>query len=561
VETPPTPIGPNTSKVSPDAVEIVTPFNMGRFAPYQLEKTQYATAIRLFWGRLTLWLVLLVCVAWATAASGLFVFIKYRRGFSEVQYSHMLLLPWKLDAYRHAKGEFLIKQGLAQAEKQDWREAFDLLRPGLLAVPNHLQARLMVARIYLMAGRSDITRTTLLDGLPIHGDQIDYLREVLGYFFGLQADSTVISVAQELQKHLDPQIPAWRMASTALAYAYFNRGHYAEALDMLAKSRLLGTPEGRFVTARIAWEKGNNTEALGQLRELTIQVPADFEIYRTFVYYLSEDKRWAEVRRASWLRQLALPEQPAAYVDFIKACGEEGDAARRQEAEAAFYERFQGNTQALLMLSEAAAQIGRLEVTQRVATRCRELKRDEIDAVLLVLRAQLETKDYKAVIEQCIDLGAVVLKWPERQRLVLGGLRAVALYGQNQEAEAEPLVRRLWETRVLPAQVLAALALQVERVGHGREARRMLRQAIAVDPLNQPALVALLRSSLKDDELQDAPALIEKLLIMRNPPAELLAELSQGLGSDRYMFLPERVGIQVAIGEYLREAKRRKAAE
>ncbi|MCS6244016.1 MAG: tetratricopeptide repeat protein [Opitutus sp.] len=557
METPPLPIGPNTSKVSPDACEIVTPFNLGRFAPYQLEKTQYATAIRLFWGRLTLWLVLLFCVAWTTVASGLFVFIKYRRGFSEVQYSHIILLPWKLDAYRHAKGEFLIKQGLAQAESQEWRAAFDLLRPGLLAVPNHLQARLMVARIYLMAGRPDITRTTLLDGLPIHGDQVDYLREVLGYFFGLQADSTVITVTQELQKRLDPQLPAWLMGSTALAYAYFNRGHYAEAAAVLAKSRLLGTPEGRFVTARIAWEKGQRAEALAQLRELTIQVPTDSEIYRTFVYYLGEEKRWGEVRRASWLRQLALPDQPAAYVDFIKACGEEGDTARRLEAEAAFYERFKDNTQALLMLAEAAAQKGRLDITQRVAERCRELKRDEVDAVLLVLRAQLETRAYQAVIEQCIDLGAAVLKWPERQRLVLGGLRAVALYGQNQEAEAEPLVRRLWETRVLPAQVLAALALQVERVGHGREARRILRQAVAVDPLNQPALVALLRSSLKDEELQDAPALIERLLTMRNPPKELLEELSRGLGSDRYLLLPERIGIQVAIAEHLRELKRR----
>lgn len=561
METPPLPIGPNTSKVSPDAVEIVTPLNLGRFAPYQLEKTQYATAIRLFWGRMTLWLVLLLCLAWATVASGLFVFIKYRRGFSEVQYSHMLLLPWKLDAYRHAKGEFLIKQGLAQAESQEWRAAFDLLRPGLLAVPNHLQARLMVARIYLMAGRPDITRTTLLEGLPIHGNQVDYLREVLGYFFGLQADSTVITVTQEMLTRLDPQLPAWRMASTALAYAYYNRGHYAEATEVLAKSNLLGTPEGRFVTARIEWEKGRRAAALAQLRELTIQVPADSEIFRTFVFYLGEEKRWGEVRRASWLRQLALPDQPAAYVDFIKACGEEGDTARLVEAETAFYERFKDNTQALLMLSEAAAQAGRIEVTQRVAARCHELKRDENDAVLLVLRAKLEARAYQAVIEQCIDLGAVVLKWPERQRLVLGGLRAVALYGLKQEAEAEPLLRRLWETRVLPSQVLAALALQVERVGHGREARRILRQAVAVDPLNQSALVFLLRSSLADEELRDAPALIERLLSMRNPPEELLAGLSQRLGSDRYMFLPERMGIQVAIAEFLRELKRLKAGE
>jgi hypothetical protein len=172
-----------------------------------------------------------------------------------------------------------------------------------------------------------------------------------------------------------------------------------------------------------------------------------------------------------------------------------------------------------------------------------------------VLRARLETRAYPAVIAQCIDLGAVVLKWPERQRLVLGGLRAAALYGLKQDAEAEPLVRRLWESRALPAPVLAALALQVERVGHRLEARRILRQAVTIDPLNQPALVSLLRSSLVDNDLQEVSGWIERLLSMRNPPADLLVGLSRGLGSDKYLYLPERQRTQAAIAEFLQRRK------
>ena len=557
MQTPPPAVGPNTNKVSAEAAEISTPFNLGRFAPFQLEKTQYATAYRLFWGRLLLWLLLLLALAWTSLASGLFVFIKYRRGFSEVQYSHMLFLPWKLDAYRHAKGEFLIKQGLALAEKQEWRTAFDLLRPGLLAVPTHREARLMVARIYLMAGRADVTRTTLLEGVAYHANHLDYLYVVVGYFTGLQADETIIELVQDMQRqgNLSPDVN--RFGKTAQAFAYYNRGRFDDAERILESAGLLSSAKGRLLAARILWSRGRTGEALGQLINLSGQEPQDEEIYRSLVEYLSIDRRWATLRRASWLRQLALPEQPAAYIDFIKACGDEGDTARRDEAEAAFFEHFGSNTQALLALSEAAAQNGRLAVCQRVAARCQELKRDEIDATLLVLRAQLETRAYPAVVEQCIDLGAAVLKWPERQRLVLGGLRAAALYGLKQEAEAEPLVRRLWESRALPAPVLAALALQVDRVGHRSEARRILRQAVTIDPLNQPALVFLLRSALVDYELQDAPAWIERLLSMRNPPADLLVGLSRGLGSDKYLFLPERQRTQAAIAEFLAEQKRR----
>ena len=553
------PIGPNTAKATPEVLAIETPFNLGRLAPFQREKSLYSTAIRLFWGRALIWLLLLLVLAWTGLATGMFVFIKYRRGFSEVRYSHMLFLPWKLADYRHAKGEFLIKQGLALAEKQEWRAAFDVLRPGLMAVPDHREARLMVARLYLMAGRPDITRTTLLDGLSLHGDQVEYLREVLGYFFSLQADDTVIALTKELQARLDPKLPAWRMAATALAYAQFNRARYPEAMAVLSEARLQGSPEGRFVTARIAWEQGRRGEALAQLSQLTAQVPEDYEIYRTLIYYLSEEKRWAEVRRTSWLRQLALPNQPEAYVDFIGACGETGDSAERQKAETAFLEKFSGEAPALLKLAEAASRQGRVEVAQHVIGRCRALKRDETDAVLLVLRAHLENRDYQAVVEQCIDLGPAVLKWPERARLVLGGLRAVALYGQGQEAEAEPLVRRLEESRLLPGQVLTALALQLERVGQGEAARRVLQHAVELDPLNQPALVQLLKTSLALDHLQEAPALIDRLLSMRNPPVELLSGLSQRLGSDRYIFLPDRQRVQEAIEEFLRTRKQRQA--
>jgi len=131
-------LAPDASKVSADQAVIEPALGLGRWAPFNWERLPHSTGIRLFWGRIVLWVLVLVCVGWTLLATGLFVFVKYRRGFSDVQYSHMLFLPWKLDAYRRAKGEFLIKEGLAKAEAQEWRAAFDLLRPGLLAVPANI---------------------------------------------------------------------------------------------------------------------------------------------------------------------------------------------------------------------------------------------------------------------------------------------------------------------------------------------------------------------------------------------------------------------------------------
>jgi tetratricopeptide (TPR) repeat protein len=541
------PTPPDATKVSPDHNEVEPAFGLGRWAPFHRERLQHSTGIRVFWRRVVVWAVVLLCVTWLALASAAYGFVKYRRGFTEVSFQHMLLLPWKLDDYRRAKGEFLIKEGLALAEKQEWRAAFNLLRTGLLAVPDHREARLMTARLYLMAGRPDRVRELLIEGVAFHGDQLDYLREALGFFFGLQADDTVMELTRELRTRLAAGSEARRMAVTALAYAYFNRDRLDEAVAVLREERLLATPEGRFVTARVTWERGQKEDALGQLRELTAEVPVDEEIYRTLVVYLNEERRWREVRRAALARQFALPEKPEAYVDFIAACDAEGDMAARVAAEEAFWETFSDNVPALLKLAEPAARAGRVELVERVVARCRALGRDEADAEMLLLLARLERREYRQALSAVERLSVEAAKWPERQRLVMDGLKAAALYGNGQEAEAEPLVRRLCETRLLPATMFTALAEQLEKAGQGAQARRVLRHAVDVDPLHQPALVMWVRRALAAGELGDAVELIERLLTMRKPPADLLAELERELRSDRYLMQPGHVRVHGEI--------------
>ncbi|MFA6960497.1 MAG: hypothetical protein WC205_07095 [Opitutaceae bacterium] len=525
-------------------------FGLGRFAPFQYERDLHTTLIRPFWKRIVAWVLVLAVAGWLGLSGAVYVFVKYRRGFTDVQYEHILFLPWKLQEYRHSKGEFLIRQGMAKAKRQEWMAAFGPLRVGLLAVPEDREARLMVARIYLMAGRPDMVRTLLIEGLAYHGDQLDYVRESLGFFFGLQADDTVVTLTSELRARLPATSPVRRMAVTALAYAYFNRSRLDEALALLSEERLQGTPEGRFVMARVAWERGRKGDAIGELRELTAQVPDDFEIYRTLVYYLNEEHRWSEVRRAALSREFALPDKPEAYVDFIAACTQDGDETARVAAEAAYWEKFADDVPALLKLGEPAARVGRVEVVERVVARCRQLGRETADAEMLLLLAHLERREYDAVLSATAQLSAEAAKWPERQRLVMGGLKAAALYGRGEAVEAEPLVSRLCETQLLPATLFTALAEQLEKVGQGEQARRVLRHAIEVDPLNQPAEVLLQRSLMKEGAVEEVAARVERLLTMRKPPVDLLDEVAQALRSDLYLYLPGRAKVEDAIAGY-----------
>ena len=546
-------VGPDTSKLTADSAVIVPAFGLGRFAPFNWERLPHSTAIRLFWKRVIVWLFILACIGWVTLASGLFAFVKYKRGFTDVQYSHMLFLPWKLDEYRRAKAEFFIKQGLDFAEKQEWRKAYELLRLGLITVPDNLDGRLMLARIYLMLGRTDVTKTLLIDGLKYHANQSSYLLSVLWFFFNLQSDNTVIGLTTELRGRLAPGSGPARIASNALATAYINRARYGEAEEILRADRLLGTPEGRMATARISWARGKQEQALRLLRELTEEVPQEYEFYRVLITYLTEDKRWSEMRRASVARQLALPGKAEGYVHFMEACGKEGDEARRTEAEEEFLRRFADDGQALLHLAELASREGRAGLAAKVALRCRVLGRAEAESALLWLGAQMEARDYPAMIELWKELSPRSTTWSERDQMILEGMRAVALYGVHKGVEAAPLAFHLIETKLLPVPVLTGFAIQLQRVGQETEARRVLRHAVQLDTLNQQALGLLLRGLLADNQLQDAVPLVRRLPAMRDPPEDLLRGYLKAMDSDLAMFIPDRAEVRVLLREVMRQ--------
>ncbi|HEY9249959.1 MAG TPA: hypothetical protein VIO38_12545, partial [Rariglobus sp.] len=238
--------------------------------------------------------------------------------------------------------------------------------------------------------------------------------------------------------------------------------------------------------------------------------------------------------------------------DFIAACEDEGDEVRRAEAETAFLARFRDDAQGLLKLGEEAARTGRVETARRVEARCRESGRAEVDAGLVLMTALLVHGEPAGALALGEALAPRVAGTGERLQLILGGLRAVALYGLGRDAEAEPLVRRVCETRLLPGAVLVALAERLEGVRQHAQAQRVLRHAVEVDPLNQPSLVSWMRGLVADGQTEEALAQVDRLLAMRKPPADLLAELGRRLDSDLYLFLPGRERGRVAIAGWLR---------
>jgi hypothetical protein len=77
-------------------------------------------------------------------------------------------------------------------------------------------------------------------------------------------------------------------------------------------------------------------------------------------------------------------------------------------------------------------------------------------------------------------------------------------------------------------------------MGQTESALKLLRHAVEVDVLYQPALVALLRAEQSARDMAELRPLVERLPTLRKPPADLLAQLRATFESDRYLYLPKR---------------------
>jgi hypothetical protein len=159
-------------------------------------------------------------------------------------------MPWKLDEYREARGEFLIGQGNIELKDQKYREAFYSLRVGVALSPKNREGRMLLAQFYVAWQRPDLARRILLDGLEYNQGDIEYLKALFAYLLQQQSDFELVTITTGLlatagpTPQIDERI---RLIASARATALFFRGNYDESEDTLTRFRLDEAPDGKLL--------------------------------------------------------------------------------------------------------------------------------------------------------------------------------------------------------------------------------------------------------------------------------------------------------------------------
>jgi len=516
---------------------------MRRFAPFWFWRQGSGWQIQIYWKRFALFTVIVCLLSWIGTASAAYFFVKYSRGFTDVRFTDMLLLPARWQAYEVSRGDFLIANAQAELKKQNYREAFGGLRLGLIKSPANKEGRMLLAQLYVLWKRPDLSRTTLLDGFVYHKEDTAYLKTLFAFLLQQQEDKQVLKYYHELLANDSALTPRNQLVALAAASACYFRGNYDEAESILRRYQVDSSRDGRLLLARINWDRGAKDLALDQVKSLANELPEDAEIYALTISYLRDLGRDDEARRESFVRTLANPRNARARIDLLYAFQKEGDTASIRTNVDEIYADFINEPSALLALADFAANTGDTLLARRIYDHTRSNNLNWDGAALMTVEACIVAKQYQSALELVRDLLKENPEWGKRFYTVFNGLQSIAHYGLGDAEAGQLFLNNFLKQDNVRADNLIAVSKRLLSIGAKAQARKVLEQAVLADALNQAALTKLVQLDLELNNTAPLATNIRKLLSMRKPSQSVLRDAFAELGSDLFLFSPERTSL------------------
>lgn len=537
-----------TSTPSPTSSAKLGPTGKGtsgtsKWAPFTLRRRGAGVQIQVYWLRFTVWSAAGLLAIWFSLASSAYFWVKYTRGFTEVKFADMLMLPARWDEYQKSRGDFLIREAEKQIKDGQYREAFHALRTGLQRSPSNKDGRRQLAQFYVAWKQPALAREVLLTGIPYHKDDPNYLRLVFAFLLTTQDDKRVIALKREILGDDQSRTPRNQLIALASATALYYRGNYDESEAVIARYGLAETREGKLLGARLAWDRGSKEQALDILRELAVEDPMDEEVYSQTITYLRELNRNEEARRESLVRVIADPNNARARIDRLYAHHELKDPEAERTAIEEIFHDFDADENALFALGDFAANTGNPQLALRVYESAKRNNLNWESPALMAVEAHVVARDYKSALAMVRQLQKENPEWTKRFSSVFNGLQAIAHYGLGDVEAAQLFVNNYLAQTNIRAENLIIVSKRLLAVGAKTQARQVLDQAVQADPLNQPALTNLIKLDLDLNNTAPLPGNVRKLLAMRRPSRDLLQTVYLKFGSDLFLFSPERTAL------------------
>ena len=507
------------------------------------------------WGRLFATLFVLFIASWISVAAALFGYFKYKKEFDEVTFTGMIALPFRMQEHRKEMGDYHIKTGLAEIKEGNYRDALRLLRLGVVRSPANLEGRRVLAEFYEVAlKRADIAAELMLKGLDLGGiDDIDYLKQTLRVLLRHQMDEKIQQLADKYLPNEPDLTDNNRTLAFGAANANYLRGNFDQADDYLISYNLIQSIEGLMLSSQISWDRGNQIAAITKMEHSLSRFPNSEPLLMQLSRYHREMGDIDKARRYAILRNVKDPLSPAPRLELLYIYNKTNDVERELRETQRMLKQFRDDESALQSLANFAADTGKIDLARRTYEEALENEFAIDIFALLLIESHLVSKDYEGALSFSEELLKENPNWLKNRWAIFNSLRAVASYGTNRPDLGEIYLQHFIDEKNNPPQTYLAVARRFIDTDRSQQARKILTAAYRRSPTNQKILSELIRIELELGHTENLNRLLNRLLLMRRPQMDLLVEAYEKLGSDRFIFTPDRESLLLQLSAILRE--------
>ena len=507
------------------------------------------------WGRLFATLFVLFIASWISVAAALFGYFKYKKEFDEVTFTGMIALPFRMQEHRKEMGDYHIKTGLAEIKEGNYRDALRLLRLGVVRSPANLEGRRVLAEFYEVAlKRADIAAELMLKGLDLGGiDDIDYLKQTLRVLLRHQMDEKIQQLADKYLPNEPDLTDNNRTLAFGAANANYLRGNFDQADDYLISYNLIQSIEGLMLSSQISWDRGNQIAAITKMEHSLSRFPNSEPLLMQLSRYHREMGDIDKARRYAILRNVKDPLSPAPRLELLYIYNKANDVERELRETQRMLKQFRDDESALQSLANFAADTGKIDLARRTYEEALENEFAIDIFALLLIESHLVSKDYEGALSFSEELLKENPNWLKNRWAIFNSLRAVASYGTNRPDLGEIYLQHFIDEKNNPPQTYLAVARRFIDTDRSQQARKILTAAYRRSPTNQKILSELIRIELELGHTENLNRLLNRLLLMRRPQMDLLVEAYEKLGSDRFIFTPDRESLLLQLSAILRE--------
>jgi lipopolysaccharide biosynthesis regulator YciM len=509
--------------------------------------------IRIRWGRVLAFFLILGFVGWFAKSWALYHFFKEIREFEDVAFMDMVLFPMNRSNVRVQQGNYQVEQAKGALEREDYRRAYSLLREGVVRSPANLEGRMLLAQIY--AGwRPELASELLVDGIEHGEEDPDYVRLMCLLLLSQKEDAQLLELTEMLLAKDLPANIQQLIAVSRLQAAMLN-GRFDIVRDVFETTDLEQTMDGLLLGTQLYQRTGQQDLAAQILVSALNSIPEEnaAPLFRSLIAVFKQQGAYDKAREVALELVIRNPlewQPRIALIDILSA----SDMIERRDREIeALLKEHRNDQQAMTALAQLSADYGNTDAAARLYEVALENGYSLSLFSLTLAEALIQDGRPEEAIELCNELIREDPSWMLNAESSFNAIRSLAYYEYGDPELGGLYLRNFLDSKRANSVQFMSAAKQFSEEGMDEQALALLQEAYSRDPKNEQLLAELINTEMNLGAFFSLNQHLEALFQLRRPDYELIESIHNRLQSDRFLYTRDREALLESLATIIEE--------